>query len=143
MTGVLDACALIAWLKKETGADIVDGLLDQAEEGETDLFISIVNLVEIYYGFMKDLGEARAREIMETIRETAIKVVDTTNGAVFEEVARLKSTLKNFSLADAFGLATASVYNGVFVTCDHHELAKFENQVKIPFLWIRPAPEKA
>ena len=142
MTGVLDACALIAWLKKEPGADVVDGLLDKAEDGEADLFISIVNLVEVYYGFKKDLGEDRAREIMQTVRETAVKVIDTTDGAVFEEVARLKSTLKDFSLADAFGLATASVYGGVFVTCDHHELAKFEGQVKMPFLWIRPAPQR-
>ncbi|GHU48607.1 hypothetical protein FACS1894200_06020 [Spirochaetia bacterium] len=59
MTGVLDACALIAWLKKEPGVDVVDGLLDQAEDGEADLFISIVNLVEVYYGFMKDMGEDR------------------------------------------------------------------------------------
>ncbi|GHV72568.1 hypothetical protein AGMMS49928_29700 [Spirochaetia bacterium] len=142
MTGILDACAVIAWLKEEPGADVVDDLLDQAEEGKTDLFISIINLVEIYYGFMKDLGEDRAREIIQTVRETAVKVIDTTDGAIFEEVARLKSTLKNFSLADAFGLATASVYDGAFITCDHHELAKFEGQVKIPFLWIRPAPQK-
>jgi hypothetical protein len=48
---------------------------------------------------MKDLGENRAREITQTVRETAVKVVDTADGAVFEEAARLKSTLKNFSLA--------------------------------------------
>ncbi|GHT85167.1 hypothetical protein FACS1894137_09110 [Spirochaetia bacterium] len=141
MTGVLDACALIAWLKNEPGADVVDDLLDRAEEGETDLYISIVNLVEVYYGFMKDLGEDHAREIMQTVRETAVMVIDTTDGAVFDEVARLKSTLKQFSLADAFGLAAASVYGGAFVTCDHHELAKFEGQIKTPFLWIRPAPQ--
>ena len=117
MTGILDACALIAWLKEEPGADVVDDLLDQAEEGKTDLIISIINLVEIYYGFMKNSGEDKAREIIQTVRETAVKVIDTTDGAVFEEVARLKSTLKNFSLADAFGLATASVYGGAFITC--------------------------
>jgi predicted nucleic acid-binding protein len=139
MTYVLDACALIAWLKNEPGADIVDGLLDRAEEDEIYLLINIVNLVEVYYGFMKDLGTDRAREIMQTVRETAVKVIDTTDGAIFEEVARLKSTLKGFSIADAFGLATASVYTGSFVTCDHHELGKFQGYVNSPFLWIRPA----
>jgi predicted nucleic acid-binding protein len=143
VTYVLDACALIAWLKNEPGADIVDGLLDRAEEDEVDLLISIVNLVEVYYGFMKDLGADRARELMQTVRETAVKVIDTTDGAVFEEVARLKSTLKGFSLADAFGLAVASVYSGSFVTCDHHELDKFQGQVNIPFFWIRPVVQKS
>jgi predicted nucleic acid-binding protein len=137
MIHILDACALIAWLKNELGADIVDDLLDKAEAGEIDLFINVVNLVEVYYGFMKDLGEDKAREIMQTVRETAIKIIDTIDNAIFQEVARLKSTLKDFSLADAFGLATASAVGGVFVTCDHHELGKFEGQVNIPFRWIR------
>jgi predicted nucleic acid-binding protein len=143
VTYVLDACALIARIKNEPGADVVDGLLDRAVEGEIDLFINIVNLVEVHYGFMKDLGEDRAREIMQTVRETAVEVIDTTAGAVFEEVARLKSTLTGFSLADAFGLATASVYGASFVTCDHHEFDKFQGQVNIPFLWIRPAVQKS
>jgi predicted nucleic acid-binding protein len=139
MTHVLDACALIARIKDEPGADVVEGLLGRAVAGEIDLCINIVNLVEVYYGFMKELGEDRAREIMQTIQDTVIEVIDTTNGPVFEEVARLKSALKNFSLADAFGLATASVFGGTFVTCDHHELGKFEGQLTTPFLWIRPA----
>jgi predicted nucleic acid-binding protein len=137
MIYVLDACALIAWIKNEAGADIVNDLINKAEERKIDLFINIVNLVEVHYGFMKDLGEDKAREIMQTVRDTAIKIIDTIDDTIFEEVARLKSTLKDFSLADAFGLATASVYGGSFVTCDHHELGKFEGHVKIPFRWIR------
>jgi predicted nucleic acid-binding protein len=141
MTYVLDACALIARIKNEPGADVVEGLLCQAVTGEADLCINIVNLVEVYYGFMKEFGEERAREIMRTVYDTAVEVIDTTDGAVFEEVARLKSTLGKFSLADSFGLATASVLGGTFVTCDHHKLGKFEGQVNIPFLWIRPIPQ--
>jgi predicted nucleic acid-binding protein len=121
----------------------VDALFDQAEHGEIDLYINIVNLVEVYYDCMKAAGKDRAREVMQVVRKSAIKVIDTTDGAVFEEVAHLKSILKKFSLADAFGLATASVYGGAFVTCDHHELSKFEGQVNIPFRWIRPAPQKS
>jgi hypothetical protein len=98
MTHVLDACALIAWLKKEPGANVVDGLFDKAEYGEIDLCINIVNLVEVYYGFMREFGEDRAQEIMRTVQDTVIEVIDTTNGEVFEEVARLKSALKNFPL---------------------------------------------
>jgi predicted nucleic acid-binding protein len=77
------------------------------------------------------------------VRETAIEVIDTIDDAVFQKVAHLKSTLKDFSLADAFGLATAAAYGGTFVTCDHHELDKIEPQVNTPFQWIRPKPEKA
>jgi PIN domain nuclease of toxin-antitoxin system len=137
VTYILDACALVARIKNELGADIVESLLSRAVAGEIDLCINIVNLIEVYYGFMKERGEETARKIMRAIRDTVIEVIDTSDGDIFEEVSRLKSTLKKFSLADAFGLATASVLDGTFVTCDHHELGKFEGQIPVPFLWIR------
>jgi predicted nucleic acid-binding protein len=141
MSHILDACALIAWLKNEDGADIVDGLLDKAETGEIDLFISVVNLVEINYGFISDVGADRAKEIMRTIKETAVKITGI-NDSIFQETSLFKAKY-NLSLADAFGLGTAAAYGGTFVTCDHHELDKIEPALNVPFLWIRPKPQKA
>jgi predicted nucleic acid-binding protein len=105
--------------------------------------MSIVNLVEVYYGYIRDDGLDRADEILAPIYEAPLVIVDTVSPDIYKEVARLKSTLKDFSLADAFGLATAAAYGGTFVTCDHHELDKIEPQVDIPFFWVRPKPEKA
>jgi hypothetical protein len=112
--------------------------LKSVEYGEIVLYINIVNLIEVYYGFIKERGEKKAREIMRAVQDTAIEVIDTTDGAIFEEIARLKSALKNCSLAYAFSLAPVSVFSGTFVTCNHYELGKFEGQIDIPFLWVRP-----
>ncbi|MHC6203413.1 PIN domain-containing protein, partial [Breznakiellaceae bacterium SP9] len=54
MTYVFDACALIAFLDKEIGKgyEEVDALLVRAEAGEITLVMGIVNLVEVYYGYI-------------------------------------------------------------------------------------------
>jgi PIN domain nuclease of toxin-antitoxin system len=54
---VLDACALlVAVLKGENGAEDVDSLFQQAAQGEAALCMSIINLLEVYYGFIGDIG---------------------------------------------------------------------------------------
>jgi hypothetical protein len=50
VTFILDACALIAFLNDEEGADIVENLLDRSVSGEDTISMSIVNLLEIYSG---------------------------------------------------------------------------------------------
>jgi len=46
---VLDACAILIILNGESGAQKVLDLLDQAETGNIHLFMSIVQLTEIFY----------------------------------------------------------------------------------------------
>jgi PIN domain nuclease of toxin-antitoxin system len=46
---VLDACALVAVLKGENGAEAVDDLFQRAVQGDAALSMSIVNLLEVYY----------------------------------------------------------------------------------------------
>ena len=59
MTYVLDACALIAWLRDEAGADQVEALL--LDNGAT-VMIHAVNLCEVYYDCLRSVGESRAEE---------------------------------------------------------------------------------
>jgi uncharacterized protein with PIN domain len=40
MNSILDACALLAFLNDEEGADVVESLLNQAASGETVVFMS-------------------------------------------------------------------------------------------------------
>jgi PIN domain nuclease of toxin-antitoxin system len=49
MKYIFDACALIAYLTDDRGADLVEDLLKQAENGEIVIFMSVINLVEVYY----------------------------------------------------------------------------------------------
>jgi PIN domain nuclease of toxin-antitoxin system len=57
MTFVLDACAIIALLRNEAGAEITEQLLL-----EQTCIAHAVNLCEVYYDFLKAENESIARE---------------------------------------------------------------------------------
>jgi uncharacterized protein len=50
---VIDACALIAYLNGETGADAIDDLLRQSRNGEAELYASSINIYEVYYDCLR------------------------------------------------------------------------------------------
>ncbi|GHU18477.1 hypothetical protein FACS1894163_10510 [Spirochaetia bacterium] len=54
MTYVLDACALIALIKAEEGADAVQHLIEQAINEEITLCMSMANFIEVHYQFYRD-----------------------------------------------------------------------------------------
>jgi predicted nucleic acid-binding protein len=137
MTYVLDACALLALLKGETGADIVDALFQRARIGEDVLFMSIVNLLEVFYGFIGDVGIERATALMPPLNDTPLTIIDRISPLVYQTAARLKGTYRRVSLADCIGLATAADFSATFVTSDHHEIKVIEQREALPILWFR------
>ncbi len=66
---VLDACALIAFLGNEAGADVVEELLERSKRNEIELFINTINLLEIYYGVYHAAGKEKAEEVLHTIKD--------------------------------------------------------------------------
>jgi predicted nucleic acid-binding protein len=138
---ILDACALITLFKTEPGEEIVRALIKQAETGEAVVSMSIVNLIEVHYGFINDLGREKAVAILERISRMPVTIIETISTPVFHEASRLKSSYK-CSLADAIGLAIAADLSAAFVTSDHSELETVEQHEAIPFLWLPSRPRK-
>jgi len=135
---VLDACAMVAVINRENGAETVDKLFHQAVKGEVKLYISIINLLEVNYGFIGDIGIAKTQEILKAIDETPLVVINTISEQAYNEAARIKGTHRRLSLADAVGIATAAELDGIFVTCDHHELNVIAGkEASLKFLWFR------
>jgi PIN domain nuclease of toxin-antitoxin system len=134
---VLDACAMVAMLKGENGAKEIDDLFQQTVQGKALLSMSIVNLLEVYYGFIKDVGITETNNILNTIQYTPLVIIDTISQKTYHEAARLKGTHHRLSLADAIGIATAIELSGVFVTADHHELEDIANKEMLNFFWFR------
>jgi predicted nucleic acid-binding protein len=137
MTYVLDACALLALLKREVGADIVDALFQRALIGEDILFMSIVNLLEVFYGLIGDVGIERATAMMAPLDDTPLTIIDKISPPVYQRAARLKGTYRRVSLADCVGLATAADFSATFVTSDHHEIKAIEQREALSILWFR------
>jgi PIN domain nuclease of toxin-antitoxin system len=132
----LDACALIALVKKEEGAYAVAGLYKEAANGGARLLMNKMNLLEVYYGFHRECGKDYADTILRSVVDSVVSVTDTSYD-VLVEAGRLKSNYRRISLADSIVLAETLVSGGMIVTADHHEMSVIEKNENISFLWIR------
>ena len=132
---VLDACALIALLKNEDGADSVATAYMKAKNGEAQIIMNMDNLLEVYYGFYRDDGKEYAERIVDSVEQSIVSICEFDKD-IFLEAGRLKASYR-ISLADSIALAQTIVSGGELLTSDHHEYDVIEGQENIKFLWIR------
>ena len=133
---IFDACALIAYINNEQGYDVIDDLLKKAIDGEAQIFMNIINLIEVHYTNIRSLGNDQASIILEKILAAPIQIVSVISNKIFNEASYLKSTYK-LSLGDCIGLATAIELSDQFVTSDHHELESIASKETLNIFWFR------
>jgi len=136
MNHILDACALLAFLNDEEGADRIEELLDLSTAGNISISMSIVNLLEVYYGELRDKGADVAQVVLDVVQHYSIKIIHAISEQAFHEAARLKATYR-ISIADCIGIATAAELSGQFVSSDHHELDAVAAKEPISIFWFR------
>ncbi len=130
---VLDACALIAFLNDEPGAEVVAAILKEIPSVE----MSAVNLLEIAYDAIRTSGDPQAgRKLLDVIDQLPIKIHWQIDDQVFHLAARFKASFR-ISLADAFALGLAQTLNAALVSSDHHEFDHLEANGSARFIWIR------
>lgn len=117
MTVVLDACAIIAYLRNEPGADVVESVF---VENENTCIIHAVNLCEVYYDFLKAADEETAKDAIENIESIGIKIREDMDTQFWQEAGKYKAYNK-ISLGDAFALALTQREKATIVTSDHQE----------------------
>jgi PIN domain nuclease of toxin-antitoxin system len=116
---VLDASAIIAYIRGEQGGEVVlSALLDQ----ESACFVHALNLCEVYYDFHRALGELDADRILEELDAAGVARRDDISRSFCRAAAALKSEFRRVSLADCFALTLARDLSARLVTADHHEL---------------------
>ena len=133
---ILDACALVAFFNDESGADVVERLLNDANNGNCIVVMNKYNLLEVYYGYLRANGENFAESVFSIVASSCIKIPDILTDNLFRQAGKLKVAYR-LSLADAIFLAQAIEDNAIVVTSDHHELNIVEQSGKFEFLWIR------
>jgi predicted nucleic acid-binding protein len=133
---VLDACALVAAMRSERGADEVVAALDSAEKGEATVSMNKLNLLEVYYVTHRTCGKDAADKVMSDLKASPVSIIQDIADNIFFEASRLKVRYK-ISLADSIVLAEASMSGGELLTADHHEFDIVEKNEKIRFCWIR------
>ena len=133
---ILDACALIAYFKKEKGSEAMLQFFEKTDNGEISLSMHRLNLLEVYYGFYRDDGKEKAEAVLIDCSSLPITFIDDLGTALFKEAGRLKVTY-DISFADSLALALASVRGEALITADHHEFETIEQKEQIGFSWIR------
>jgi predicted nucleic acid-binding protein len=133
---VLDACALLALLRDEEGADIVADAINSASIGESEIIMHKANLLEVYYDIFRSLGESEAVRILDEIHKRPIIINSEITNEIFAHAGKLKASYK-ISFADSFALAQSIVSGGELLTADHHEFDPIEGNEPIRFFWIR------
>ncbi|MCS7260519.1 MAG: type II toxin-antitoxin system VapC family toxin [Anaerolineae bacterium] len=126
---VLDAWAVLALLQgEEPAAARVKTLLEEAERGTHALFISLINLGEVFYRVGKVKGEPAAWETLAALRRLSLTIVPATEEVVLA-AARLK-IYHPISYADAFAAATAESLDAVLATGDP-ELEQLSERIRL------------
>lgn len=130
---MLDASALIVYLRKEEGYEHFVELLKREE---VSFAMHIINLGEVYYVFWRSDGEGKAEEAWSMTCEMPIRIVNSLSESFIKRVGRWKAT-QRISYADAFALAATEEHGVPLVTTDHQEFDPIDRMGLLKFYWLR------
>jgi len=132
---VLDACALIAILNEEDGADTVAELIIRASNGTDRLFINIIQVLEVYYDRIYIKGIEYAETVLESIYNSPITILHDISREIIKDAARFKTSY-SMSLADTFAAATTKNLGAFLVTKDD-EMKEAEEAGEFSIIWLK------
>lgn len=126
---VLDANAAIRYFMPEpndVGAEKIESLIENAKSGRSRIWMSAVNLGEVFYILLRRLRDDDALKYIHTLQRAVLIHEPDTNHTI--SVARLKYGYK-LGYADAFAAALAIEHNATLVSADP-AFEKLERKLK-------------
>jgi PIN domain nuclease of toxin-antitoxin system len=147
MALVFDSSAMLALLRAEPEAELVQGLLDDADVPK---YAHAINLCEVLYDTLKNHSAEVAAEAIDSLFGEGIEERNDMDGEFWRDVAFLIATRRgqpadptktnhkpSLALGDAIGLALARRLDAEFVTKDRSEIAPMEAAGFCRVLFIR------
>lgn len=131
---VFDACAIVALLDEEPGAEVVEGLLRQAS---ARCVIHMLNVCEVYYHVHRTAGQNQADRLTDALTSFGFVLDATLTPELWRAAARLKAEWRRVSLADCFAVALTRQEQATLLTSDHHELARLSQAQVCSIRFIR------
>ena len=128
---VLDTWAVIAYLEDEPSGEQVEDLIATAHEEQIPIYMSVINVGEVWYTLAREISEEEANASVKSLRDLRIQFEDA-NWEITQEAARFKSQHK-MSYADAFAAALAKIRKADLITGDK-EFKPLDGEIKIS--WI-------
>ncbi|MEW6209261.1 MAG: PIN domain-containing protein [Acidobacteriota bacterium] len=118
MIYILDACAMIALLRDEPGADVVEDCLCDVNNA---CFAHSINLCELYYDFFRVGGESAALQAVDDMKDAGVIERNDFDQPFWQDAGKIKAVHRHVSLADCMALSLAQRLSGSLLTSDHHE----------------------
>ncbi|MBI5825601.1 MAG: PIN domain-containing protein [Chloroflexi bacterium] len=128
---VLDTWAVIAYLEDEPSGEQVEELIATAHEEQIPIYMSVVNVGEVWYTLAREISEEEANASVKSLRDLRIQF-ENADWELTQEAARFKSQHK-MSYADAFAAALAKIKKADLVTGDN-EFKPLDGEIKIS--WV-------
>ncbi len=128
---VLDTWAVIAYLEDEPSGEQVEELIASAHEEQVPIYMSVVNVGEVWYTLARKVSEQDANASVKSLHDLRIQFEDA-DWILTQEAARFKSHNK-MSYADCFAAALAKAKKAELVTGDK-EFKLLEGEIRISWL---------
>ena len=128
---VFDANALVILFENKAGAEKVQKILNQANEGHAELYMSAVNAAEVCSALWKRHGEAYARKGIQLILSSPITVLEISIATAIE-AAEIRAKCHT-GLGDSFAASATIAKHATLVTADSG-FRGLESRFKI--LWL-------
>jgi PIN domain nuclease of toxin-antitoxin system len=119
LSWVLDASAVISWLRAEVGGERVRDVLMTGE----GVLMHAVNALEVHYHFLRQ-GEPALEIAKRHMSEAGIQIVHAMDEDLLASAARLKAHYAPIALGDVFAVALAEREDATLLTTDRAELEK-------------------
>ena len=129
-TFILDSFAILAYFHAEAGGERVLELLKDAQEGHTELAMSLINVGEIVYITRRNQGRKNAEAILKDLYALPITFHEASEERILA-AAWIKSG-HAVSYADSFAVQLAQELRGTLVTGDR----EFESIKDLKILWL-------
>ncbi len=135
---ILDACAMLAFLQNEPGAEAVEEILTRPNES---CLAHAINLCEVYYTIYRRSDEATAREAISDLERVGIVERNDLDKPFWNEAGKQRALIlasgNRIALADCFAIALALLVGGTVVTSDHHEFGYVQSSGICPVNFFR------
>lgn len=131
MIKILDSHALMIFLEKGPGHEIVEQIFLDAIEKDDIILITSINYSEIYYLILNACGQEKVNEIEKIIQSLPIEIYSVDLN-LSREAAKIRFN-KGLSFINSFTAALAKVKRAEIITGDK-EFKLIESDVKIN--WI-------
>jgi predicted nucleic acid-binding protein len=130
----LDSSALLAFLRRERGWQVVRNLL---RTPGAIFYAHALTLAEVFYNVHRTGGEAAAQQTLRRLIALNITSREDLDAAFWQDAAGLKSVYWQASFADCCCAILAQRTGSTVVTADHPDFDPFAAAGICPVLFIR------